>query len=147
MRRIRKRLSKRSVASLASLATFVALVVPLVGQAQASTSRHRRGITINLRHSSNNNLIVSGKVTVPDGYNDCRKQVPIEIQFKTRSGEYVTKKTGSTDERGRYSVEVGDITGRWRARAPRFRIADHEEQRWEICNRAQDGAWHRHRNG
>ena len=147
MRRIRKRFSKRAVAALVSLATFAALVVPLAGQAQASTYRHGRDITINFRHSSNNKLLVSGRVTVPDGFNDCREQVPVEIQRKTRSGEYVTRKTVSTDERGRYSVEVGDFTGRWRARAPRFRIANHEDQRWEICNRAQDGAWHRHRSG
>lgn len=72
--------------------------------------QHDRSITLQLK----NHLIAKGRVTVGDGFNDCRSDAAVKIQRQTGS----TWKTVGTDQTtgvGNYRVSVPDKPGKYRA--------------------------------
>ncbi|MGH2754606.1 MAG: hypothetical protein ACRDLB_09240 [Actinomycetota bacterium] len=96
---------------------------------------HERNISIRLRHGS---LIVSGRVTVDDGTNKCRSNVPVKVQRK-KKGKFRTKKTVTTNGGGFYSATVKDKRGRYRVVAPRRTVDE------DVCLRTAAKRRHRHR--
>ena len=101
----------------------------------SSGGNHRRKVTIGLKHASK--LVVSGAVTVPDGFNKCRSRVPVQIQ-RLKSGRYQSVGKGRTNAKGRYSVKVSDSPGRYRTRATTVKKGT------ETCNKAVAVKQHRH---
>ena len=96
---------------------------------------HRRKVTIGLKHASK--LVVSGAVTVPDGFNKCRSRVPVQIQ-RLKSGRYQNVGKGRTTAKGKYSVKVSDSPGRYRTTAATVKKGP------ETCNKATAAKQHRH---
>ena len=70
---------------------------------------HRRTISLAL----SKHLIVSGKVSVPDGPMKCARNVQVKIQRKTASG-WSTLTTDSTDLSGAYRKQIADRPGTYR---------------------------------
>ncbi|MDQ3915083.1 MAG: Ig-like domain-containing protein [Actinomycetota bacterium] len=108
---------------------------------------HDRRISIRFNDGTGargNGLVVFGRLRVPDGFNDCRSQQPINIQRRI-SGRWVTKKTTNTNRRGRYAVEIFDQASRYRAVAVRTKIEDLDNNRVDICKKAVKAKRHRHR--
>ena len=97
-------------------------------------ARHARKVTLAFKHGS---LIVSGAVTVPDGFNACRSKVPVKIQ-RLVSGRYATVGAATTTTRGKYSKRVPDDPGRYRARATKVKKGT------DICKNAMVTKQHRH---
>ncbi|MFN2587486.1 MAG: Ig-like domain-containing protein [Actinomycetota bacterium] len=108
--------------------------------------RHDRSISIRFQDGTgarNNGLVVFGRVRAP-GFPDCRSAVPVNVQRRV-SGRWVTKKTTTTNRRGRYAVEIFDQASRYRAVAPRFEILDEDLNELHICRKAIKVKRHRHR--
>jgi len=108
---------------------------------------HERSISIRFTDGTgarNNGLVVFGRVRVGDGFNDCMRQVPINIQRRV-NGRWVTKKATDTNRRGRYAVEIFDQASRYRAVAVRHAIEDLDAGQKHVCLRAVKEKRHRHR--
>jgi uncharacterized protein (DUF2141 family) len=109
--------------------------------------RHDRRVSIRFTHGTgarNNGLVVYGRLRVPDGFNNCRSQQPINIQRRI-SGRWVTKKTTNTNRKGRYAVEIFDQASRYRAVAVKTKILDEDANVLHICMKAVKAKRHRHR--
>jgi hypothetical protein len=108
---------------------------------------HDRRISIRFNDGTgarNNSLVVFGRLTAPDGFNECRAQQPVNIQRRV-GGRWVTKKSTTTNRRGRYAVEIFDLASRYRAVAPRTEIVDEDLNRVDVCLKAVRAKRHRHR--
>lgn len=111
--------------------------------------RHDRRISIRFTDGTgarNNGLVVFGRVRLgPEGTNeDCFRQVPVNVQRRI-NGRWVTKKTTTTNRRGRYAVEIFDQASRYRAVAPRHEILQEDLNELHVCLKAVKVKRHRHR--
>jgi hypothetical protein len=90
-------------------------------------------------------LIVSGRLSVDDGTNKCRKKVAVKIQKRitkgARKGKFKTLKTTLTNRKGRYSVSVKDRQGTYRAKAPKVKKGQFNQ---DVCLPAKIVKKHRH---
>ena len=84
-------------------------------------------------------LILSGKITVDDGFNKCRKNVPVKIQRQKNSGKFKTLKKVRTNRRGKFSATVKDREGVYRAKAVKKK-----KNRRNICKPASARLTHSH---
>lgn len=76
--------------------------------------KHERTITLTLAK----HLTAKGSVQVPDGFQDCRSNVPVYIQRKI-DGAWKTVRRARTGGAGRFSVPLRDEPGSYRAVAIR----------------------------
>ncbi|HEX2196274.1 MAG TPA: Ig-like domain-containing protein, partial [Actinomycetota bacterium] len=88
-------------------------------------------------------LVVFGRLRAR-GFSDCRKQMPVNVQRRV-NGRWITKKTTTTNGKGRYAVEIFDLASRYRAVAPRTEVVDEDLSHIDICRRAVKAKRHRHR--
>ena len=96
--------------------------------------RHSRDVTIGFDHGS---LIVSGRVSVDDGTNKCRRDVSVQVQ-RRKNKRWQTKKTVFTNSAGRYSATLRDVEGKYRARAVKTRKGN------DVCRLTTAVKRHRH---
>jgi hypothetical protein len=109
--------------------------------------RHDRTISIRFQDGTgarNNGLVVFGRLRAADGFNDCRAAQPVNVQRRV-GDRWVTKKTTTTNRRGRYAVEIFDQASRYRAIAPRTEILDEDLNELHVCRKAFKAKRHRHR--
>ena len=107
---------------------------------------HDRRISIRFNDGTGargNGLVVFGRLRAPD-YPDCRKQMPVNVQRRV-NGRWITKKTTTTNRRGRYAVEIFDQASRYRAVAPRQEILEDDLNELHVCRKAVKAKRHRHR--
>ena len=74
--------------------------------------KHRRSISLSVSNSG----AASGRVKVKDNFDRCRERVPVKIQRKANYG-WKTIESDRTNGAGRYSAEIGNRSGRYRAKA------------------------------
>jgi len=122
-----------------------------VNERELEKTRHERRISIRFTDGTgknNNGLVVFGRVRLgQEGTNnECYQQVPVNIQRRI-NGRWVTKKTTTTNRRGRYAVEIFDQASRYRAIAPRHEILDEDARTLDICLKATKAKRHNHRRG
>ena len=102
-----------------------------------SEDKHSRDVDFNLKDAKQNKLSISGKVTVDDGFNDCRSTVPVKIQ-KKKNGKFKTIKQISTNGKGKFDTKVKDKTGKYRVLAPKVDLG------LDVCTKAQEAKTHKH---
>jgi hypothetical protein len=88
-------------------------------------------------------LRVRGDVRVPDGFNACLRQVPVKVQIRL-GGEFITRKSDTTNDNGVFRVLIRDIKARYRVTAVRHEVADVFNNDNHICQRARGARRHRH---
>jgi hypothetical protein len=88
--------------------------------------------------------VIFGRLRAP-GFADCRKQQEVKVQRRT-NGRWVTKKSTTTNGKGKYAVEINDAPSRYRAVAPKSRIVDDGLNHTDVCLKAVKAKRHRHRN-
>jgi len=69
-------------------------------------------VTLNLKGQ----LTATGKVTVADGFNACRSGVTVKIQ-RLKNGVWKTVGSDQTSGNGKYSKNIEDKSGKYRALA------------------------------
>ncbi|MDQ4142752.1 MAG: hypothetical protein M3198_03255 [Actinomycetota bacterium] len=106
------------------------------------TFTHDRGIGMKFAHQGGD-LVVSGALTVIDGYLNCVGLQPVKIQRRV-DGKWDTKATLQTDGEGSYRAELADNPGRYRAIAPRTAHADPDPSKRHVCTGAVKEKVHRH---
>jgi len=79
----------------------------------------RRALTVRL-----SGAIARGKLSALDGYANCAKLEPIQIQ-RRRGNSWVRIASTLTDQRGRYAVTLRNRPGTYRALVPRSDVGDH----------------------
>jgi adhesin/invasin len=87
-------------------------------------------------------LKVRGTVTSPD-FESCATNVPVKVQIRA-GGEWVTRKTDTTNSNGVWKVLIRDVRGKYRVVATRFQIEDPDQGTLDICRKARDVKRHRH---
>ena len=112
-----------------------------------TTTRHDRSVNIDtVKHVKLNRrqraLMIRGTVNSPD-FESCASEVPIKVQIR-KGGTWLTRKSDTTTENGVFKVLIRDITGRYRAIAPKYTIEDTSNNSTDICARAADNTRHRH---
>ncbi len=90
-------------------------------------------------------LLVRGRVRVNDGFNECRSEVPVKVQIRA-GGEWITRKSDTTNVRGGFKVLIRHIHAKYRAVAPKFRITNQARNEIEVCRKAISRP-KRHRRG
>ncbi len=93
-------------ADVSSLTSFT--VTP--GACGVTPGQHDRSVTLLLK----NHLTAKGRLTVQDGFNDCRSDATVKIQRLT-GGTWKTVGTDRTTGVGNYRVNVADKPGKYRA--------------------------------
>ena len=107
---------------------------------------HDRSISLRFEDATgtgDKGLVVFGRLRAP-GFPDCRSVQPVNVQRRV-NGRWVTKKTTTTNRRGRYAVEVADRVSRYRAVAPRTELQPFPDGLIHICSEAVKAKRHRHR--
>lgn len=87
---------------------------------------HDRSVSLNLRR----HLVARGQVSAPDGTAACYQAVTVKVQRRV-SGLWRTVEKTVTGTDGIYRTRLPDRIGKYRARAPRFALAN-----GEVCGRA-----------
>lgn len=111
--------------------------------------KHRRNVEITdfkhvkLKNKKKKALQVSGVVEAPS-FGECRQAVPIKVQLRA-DGEWVTRKSDFTNDRGRFKVLIRDVSGKYRAVATKVEKVDEDTNTVNVCRRAADTARHRHK--
>ncbi|MDQ3877821.1 MAG: hypothetical protein M3290_05655, partial [Actinomycetota bacterium] len=82
-----------------------------------SQKKHGRTISLGIEHRT-----ATGKVSVKDGFDACRKKVPVKLQ-KKRGAHWKTVDSGRTSKSGGYTLTAGHA-GTFRAVAPEHRVGD-----------------------
>ena len=90
-------------------------------------------------------LLVKGRVTSTN-FADCAVEVPVKVQIFV-GGEFVTRKSDTTNGQGVFKVLIRDVQARYRAVATKFQIEDTANNQINICLKANDIRRHRHRRG
>jgi hypothetical protein len=101
------------------------------------TVLHPRSISMTL----SKHIVLTGQITVPDGYTGCFVDRSVWIQKKNSGGGWGTIKVAMTSITGAYSTKVSDKPGLYRARAPMASSAT------DICPKATSplrGHKHKH---
>jgi hypothetical protein len=88
-------------------------------------TRHPRAISLDLRR----HLVARGFVTTSEDFSACYTGVPVKIQRRV-SGTWRTIDSTITDGDGFYRARIADLSGRYRAKAPKLTIGD------DVCVRA-----------
>jgi len=78
----------------------------------STVTKHHRSVTLNLKGQ----LTATGKVTVADGFNACRSGVTVKIQ-RLKNGVWKTVGSDQTSGNGKYSKNIEDKSGKYRALA------------------------------
>lgn len=112
-----------------------------------TVDRHDRSLRITkMRHVRLNRkgraLLIKGEVSSPD-FSSCATQVPIKVQIR-KGGEWLTRKSDTTNDRGVFKVLIRDVTGRYRAIATKFIVRDPDANVTNVCRKAGDRKRHRH---
>jgi Divergent InlB B-repeat domain len=89
-------------------------------QATFVPARHARAVSLALRR----HLVAGGRVTVRDGYVDCRAGVLVAVQRRV-GRRWRTVRSTTTGDGGRYAVKLRDRPGRYRVLARRVQVGDH----------------------
>ena len=113
---------------------------------ELQTRRHERRISIRFNDGTgarNDGLVIFGRLRQPEGFNECIRQQPVNIQ-RRESGRWVTKKRTDTNRRGRYAIELQDQVGRYRAVALRTSFTEEADNVRHICVLAMKVKSHRH---
>ena len=74
------------------------------------TTHHARSVSLELKK----HLVASGTVSVTDGFNACRSNVPVKIQ-RLVDGQWKVVGSDQTAGNGNYKTSVKDKTGKYRA--------------------------------
>ena len=110
-------------------------------EAPPTRNRHDRQANINefkhvrLPEANDDALLVKGKVTVDDGYGPCRNSVPVKVQIRA-GGEWITRKSDTTNAFGGFKVLIRDIAAKYRAFAPKHELANQARNEVEVCRKA-----------
>ena len=102
---------------------------------------HPRRVSIKFAGDTGKNgrlMVVSGRLRLADdsdNFQDCIKRMPINVQRRV-NGNWVTKKSTDTNGQGRYAVEITDLAGKYRAKAPRQVINDVDANHKDVCQKA-----------
>lgn len=110
--------------------------------------RHARTIKITrVRHVSlpgknKPALLIKGAVTSSSDRN-CATEVPVKVQVRA-GGEWVTRKSDTTNGNGVFKVLIRDVAAKYRARATKFEVADPADNVVNICTKATALRRHRH---
>ncbi len=80
------------------------------GPCGSTSGEHQRSLTFVLK----NHLIAKGRLTVKDGFNDCRSDATVKVQRLT-GGKWKTVGTDTTTGVGNYRVKIPDKPGKYRA--------------------------------
>ena len=111
--------------------------------------RHGRGVQITgfdhvkIPGKRSTGLIVKGRVTTDSGFAGCSNAVPVKVQIRL-GGEWITRKTDTTNNNGVFKVLIRDVKAKYRAVATKHQIDDEDNSRLHICQRASDVRRHRH---
>lgn len=111
--------------------------------------RHQRRINMRFRDwvgPGDEGLVIFGRLRLAedgDRFRKCTQQQPVSIQ-RLVDGQWRTRKSVSTNARGRYAGVVFDQTGRYRAVAPRVEILIEDVAR-HACLRVDKRKTHHHR--
>ena len=111
--------------------------------------RHGRGVQITgfdhvkIPGKRSTGLIVKGRVTTDSGFEGCSNAVPVKVQIRL-GGEWITRKTDTTNNNGVFKVLIRDVKAKYRAVATKHQIDDEDNSRLHICQRASDVRRHRH---
>lgn len=87
-------------------------------------------------------LLVKGRVTAP-GYPDCAQAVPVKVQIRA-GGEWITRKSDSTNDRGVFKVLIRHVHKKYRAVANRYQIEDTDRNTVDVCRRVRNAKRYRH---
>jgi V8-like Glu-specific endopeptidase len=90
---------------------------------------HRMKITLKLK----GHLTASGRITARDGYAPCGNNAPIRIQRK-KAGKWKTVGKTRSKPAGKYSIQIADRPGRYRAFSPAGPVDDQNR-----CSSAKSG--------
>jgi hypothetical protein len=110
---------------------------------------HGRRINMRFRDwvgPSDEGLVIFGRLRLSnddDRFRKCTQQMPVNIQ-RLVDGRWLTKKSVTTNARGRYAGVVFDLAGRYRAVAPRTEILIEDTVR-HMCRKAAKAKTHHHR--
>ena len=74
------------------------------------STKHKRSVSLKLKGQ----LTASGTVKVADGFNACRSNVTVKIQ-RLKNGDWKTVGSDKTSGNGKYSKNIEDKTGKYRA--------------------------------
>ena len=97
---------------------------------------HNRSLTFALK----NHLTAKGKVTVGDGFIECRADMTVKIQ-RLKGGKWKTVGTDTTTGVGNYRVNISDKTGKYRASIAKAELNGGDD----ICGAAKSATVsHRH---
>lgn len=80
------------------------------GACGAGSGEHDRSLTLTIK----NHLTAKGRLTVTDGFNECRSDATVKIQ-RFASGKWKTVGTDTTTGVGNYRVNLPDKPGKYRA--------------------------------
>jgi hypothetical protein len=108
--------------------------------------KHDRSIAFRFRDLAGerrDELAVSGRVRVPDGFSSCARAQEIRIQRRV-DGQWVTRVRVGTDSDGRFESVIPDRPGRYRAVARHSEVFTDDEE-VHICRRGEKVKRHRHR--
>jgi len=90
-------------------------------------------------------LLIRGVVTSTD-FESCAQAVPVKVQILV-GGEWITRKSDTTNDNGVFKVLIRHVHAKYRAVATRYQIEDTDNNRIDICERASDEERHRRREG
>ena len=105
-------------------------------------TNHPRNTNIKFDHSGRDRLTIFGDLDAP-GFPECHKQEIIKVQRRT-NGRWVTKKTTSTNGKGKWAVEINDMVSKFRAVAPKSKIVDSATNHTDVCNKTAATKKHNH---
>jgi hypothetical protein len=111
-------------------------------------NRHGRSVDFNQdQHKklskNKRSLKLRAKVSVNDGFNACRSEVPLKFQIRV-GGEWITRKSTTTNEKGVGKVLIRDIAARYRAVANKVELPSTDPGTVELCAKASDTRRHGH---
>jgi len=98
------------VGTVTSTTDFTVTTAPVV-------TKHHRTVTLNLKGQ----LTATGTVKVKDGFNACRSGVTVKIQ-RLKNGAWQTVGTDKTTGNGKYSKNIEDKSGKYRAIAKKKKL-------------------------
>lgn len=91
-------------------------------------------------------LMVKGTVGTPDGFTACHQAVDVKVQINAE-GQWITRKSDTTNGDGNFKVLIRDVPAKYRAVATPHQIVDEDANEVHNCLRAEDEGRHRHRGG
>lgn len=87
-------------------------------------------------------LLIKGRVTSPD-FESCAQAVPVKVQIRA-GGEWITRKSDTTNDRGVFKILIRHVHAKYRAVATRYQIEDLDNNNVDVCRRARHARRYRH---